>query len=142
MPGLLAQPAGGAGPDFLGRYDAALERFRAGDYAPAQTALENLLGSDDLRADYQDNCYFWIGECQYARKNYLDALASFFKVLEFPWPNKDADARMKIALCWFNLGDRPRACLEAGALAAREPDGPFAARARRLMELACADADR
>jgi len=139
-----ARAAGGdaAVQDFVARYEAALDAFQAGAYVDARAAFERLLAAADLRSDYQDNCYFWIGECRYAVKDYLGALACFFKVLEFPWPNKEADARMKIALCWFNLGDRGRACLEARTLAERAPDGPFAERARRLTELACGDAAR
>jgi TolA-binding protein len=133
-----AEPGGEA--TFVERYEATLESFRRGDYGEAQAGFQQLLGAPDLRSDYQDNCYFWIGECQYARRDYLDALASFSKVLEFPWPSKEIDARMKIALCWFNLGERARACLEADALVARDPEGPFAVRARRLAELACSDA--
>ncbi len=123
--------------DFNARYDAALQLFQSGQYAVAVLAYQDLLLAEDLRPTYADNCYFWMGESYYAQKLWLDASACFFKVLEFPWPNKEEDARMKLALSWFNLGDRPRACAEISSLLNLFPQTRFQKRAAKLQTLAC-----
>jgi TolA-binding protein len=123
--------------NFNQRYDQALQLFNAAQYKPAVQAYRALLMAPDLRPSYADNCYFWMGESYYAQKLWLDASTCFFKVLEFPRPNKEEDARMKLALSWYNMGDRPRACAEASSLLHLFPDSHFTKRARSLQALAC-----
>jgi TolA-binding protein len=118
----------------LARYEQALASFNAGRSTQARTQFEQLLRRADLPEDLRDNGVFWLGECWYAERAWLDALACFLKVLEHPGSNKEEDARLKIALCWQNLKEPERACAEARALLARFPAGEAAPRARRLLE--------
>lgn len=122
----------GASPTF--RYDAAVASFNAGRHQAAGRDFEALLRDPALPDDLRDNCMYWLGESHYARRQWLDALACFQKVLEHVQSNKEEDARLKIALCWLNLGDTGRACREARALVERFPDCEAAPRARRLLE--------
>jgi TolA-binding protein len=123
--------------DFDTRYAAALQSFKSAEYDEARAQFQALLQSPDLRPSFSDNCYFWMGESYYAQKSWLDAATCFFKVLEYPRSNKEEDARMKIALCWFNLGDRARACTESQSLLTQFPYTHFARRAHQLVELSC-----
>lgn len=123
--------------EFDSLYQVSLEAFRAGRYADADRGFSTLLLNPHRRSEYLDNLYYWLGECRYADQAWLDAMSCFLKVLEFPWPGKEESARMKIALCWQNLNEPARACAEATTLKDRFPDGEYAARAERLMQLAC-----
>jgi len=135
---LVFLPAGElCAQEFDVRYQAALHAFDTQEYDQAQNMFQNLLQSSDLRPSYSDNCYYWMGECSYAKKEWLDAITFFFKVLEYPRSNKEEDARMKIALSWFNLGERPRACAEVQSLLTLFPETNFAYRATQLAELSC-----
>lgn len=118
----------------LAQYEQALASFNAGRADRARGQFEDLLQRTDLPEDLRDNCSFWLGEAWYAKRAWLDALSCFLKVLEQPESNKEEDARLKIALCWQNLGEPQRACAEARALLGRFPDGEAAPRARRLLE--------
>lgn len=118
----------------LARYEQALASFNEGRQQRAQRQFQDLLQRADLPIDLQDNCSYWLGESRYAQRAWLDAMACFLKVLEHPQSNKEEDARLKIALCWQNLGDPARACREARALLGRFPSCEAAPRARRLLE--------
>lgn len=118
----------------LARYEQAVADFDAHRLDQARRAFEKLLQDASLPADLQDNCFYWLGESHYAREAWQDALGCFLKVLEHPDSNKEEDARLKLAMCWQNLGERGRACSEARALLGRFPSGPNAQRARRLLE--------
>jgi TolA-binding protein len=118
----------------LAQYEQALASFNAGRAERARAQFEGLLTRPDLPLDLRDNCSYWLGEAWYAQKAWLDALACFLKVLEQADANKEEDARLKIALCWQNLGEPERACTEARTLLGRFPTGESAPRARRLLE--------
>ncbi len=134
----VALPAkAGTEASFDSLYQQALGQFRAGEYANAEEGFSALLTGPERNSKLLDNCYYWLGECRYADQAWLDALSYFYKVLEFPWPGKEEASRLKIALCWQNLGDSERACLEARALFELFPEGEYEARAKRLAELAC-----
>jgi TolA-binding protein len=118
----------------LARYEQAVADFDAHRNDRARKSFESLLQDASLPADLQDNCYYWLGESHYAREAWQDALGCFLKVLEHEESNKEEDARLKLALCWQNLGERDRACSEARALLGRFPAGASAPRAKRMLE--------
>jgi TolA-binding protein len=119
----------------LAQYEQALESFNAGRAERAGEQFQDLLARADLPEDLRDNCSFWLGEARYSKRAWLDALSCFLKVLEHTGSNKEEDARLKIALCWQQLGEIERACAEARTLLGRYPDGSSAPRVRRLLEL-------
>lgn len=122
------------GNTVLARYEQAVADFDANRQNKARKSFESLLQDSALPVDLQDNCYYWLGESHYAQGAWQDALGCFLKVLEHEQSNKEEDARLKLALCWQNLGEGHRACAEARALLERFPGGVTAARARRLVE--------
>lgn len=130
---VLAAPAL-KGDTALARYEQAVADFDAKRRDRARKGFESLLQDPGLPADLQDNCYYWLGESHYARGAWQDALGCFLKVLEHELSNKEEDARLKLALCWQNLGERDRACAEARALLGRFPGSDAAPRAKRLLE--------
>ncbi len=133
----VAQPVEEDSTTVVSRYEQALALFERGAYAKSKAVLEQLSTDTDLSPGLLDNCYFWIGECYYAEEAYLDAIACFFKVLDYPRANKAEAAHMKIALAWYNLGERDKSCRETRRLIRLHPEGEYLARARRLQRLVC-----
>jgi tetratricopeptide (TPR) repeat protein len=122
-------------PDLM--YKSALAKFELSEYDSARVILESLIRDNTVRPNLADNCYYWIGECYYAKRAFLDAISCFYKVLEFPRANKAESARMKIALAWYNLGDKEKSCAEVNAILKIYPESEFRKRALRLKGLAC-----
>lgn len=62
-------------------YDTAMESFRTGDFAAAQSALRQFV----LRfrnSGYTPSALFWLGNAQYAVKDYKESMANFQQMLK------------------------------------------------------------
>ena len=57
-------------------FEAALAVFRKGDFAAAQTAFVDFLNRYSA-SGYRSSALFWLGNAQYATKDYKDAQANF-----------------------------------------------------------------
>ncbi len=137
LPVLLLVVAGWAAEAFQSDYERAVNLFNHQQYTEARGILQDLLRREDRKSSLLDNCYFWMGECYYAEKAWLDALACYFKVLDYPRANKAEASRYKIARSWFQLGEREKACAETQTLLEMYPAGEFHERATRLTRLVC-----
>jgi TolA-binding protein len=85
-----------------GRYDQAMEGF--------QQILEYPISQRDPGYELKDNAQYWMAECYYAQKKYVQALAEFQKVKDrFPEASKVFDAELKIAYTYCKLGRIPEA---------------------------------
>lgn len=86
-------------------FDAALAVLRKGEFAPAQTAFQ------DFTKRYPDSGYkapvlFWLGNSQYALKNYRDAIVNFKALLSLaPDHLRAPEASLSIANCQIELKD-------------------------------------
>lgn len=93
----------------VGDYDRAMDIYRDGRYADAESAFEAIV-SDHPNHDYADNALYWQGEAAYDQAHYADALAAFTAVVErYGGGGKAADALLKIGLCYGRLGDTANA---------------------------------
>ena len=57
-------------------FEAALAVMRKGEFAPAQTAFSNFLKRYP-QSGYKAPALFWLGNAQYALRNYRDAITNF-----------------------------------------------------------------
>jgi tol-pal system protein YbgF len=86
-------------------FDAALAALRKGDFAPAQAAFL------DFNKRYPDSGYkpsslFWIGNAQYALRNYREAIVNFRAMLALaPDSTRAPEAVLSIANCQIELKD-------------------------------------
>jgi tol-pal system protein YbgF len=62
-------------------YDAAMETFRKGDFATAQLALAAFV-QRYRTSGYGPSALFWLGNAQYANKDYKDSMANFQQMLK------------------------------------------------------------
>ena len=86
-------------------FDAALARFRAGEFAPAAVALAEFIRRNP-QSGYVPSALFWLGNAQYATRDYKEAIQNF-RTLSNAAPNypRLADAWLSMANCQIELKD-------------------------------------
>jgi tol-pal system protein YbgF len=86
-------------------YDAAMATFRKGDFAASQLVFVEFLNRYS-KTGYRPSALFWLGNAQYATKDYKDALASFRAlVAAAPDHQRVSEAVLAIANCQLELKD-------------------------------------
>jgi tol-pal system protein YbgF len=130
------KPTGVKGKKLETRYGAAIELYRAAQYAEAEAEFESI-ANEFPKSDYADNAWYWKGEAAYDQEHFSDALAAFTAVVErYGGGNKAPDALLKIGLCYDKLGDRANARDVLSQLVSAYPGATASDIARaRLAEL-------
>jgi tetratricopeptide (TPR) repeat protein len=86
-------------------FDTALAVFRTGDFASAQTSMLNFLRRYPT-SGYAASSLFWIGNAQYATKDYKESVANFRKLLNIaPQHARAPEAMLAISNCLVELKD-------------------------------------
>jgi tol-pal system protein YbgF len=86
-------------------FDAALGVFRSGQFAQAQTAFADFVKRYP-QSGYTPSALFWLGNAQYATRNYNEAIANFRSMLSLaPDHAKAPEAVLSIANCQIELKD-------------------------------------
>jgi tol-pal system protein YbgF len=94
-----------ADPKEKADFDAALGVFRAGQFAQAQTAFADFVKRYP-QSGYNASALFWLGNAQYATRNYNEAIANFRSMLTLaPDHAKAPEAVLSIANCQIELKD-------------------------------------
>lgn len=92
-------------PDERNQYEAAIGLVRRGDFAEAVAALNAFL-KRYTASGYTDSVRFWLGNAQYGKRDYKDAIATF---KAFIAGNADhpraAEALLALANCQIELKD-------------------------------------
>lgn len=117
-------------------YEAAMDVFRKGDFAAAQVAL----GQFVLRyrqSGYVSSALFWLGNAQYANKDYKDALSNFQQMLKAaPTHARAPEAMLAISNVQIELKDLKGARKTMDGLVKAYPASEAATTARdRLARL-------
>ncbi len=89
-------------------YEEALIDFRARRYDSAIQKLEGLLNAG-VEQRYADNCHYWLGESNFAKRNFSRAIGNFESVLSMRTSEKKGDAQYMVARCYEQLGNRTEA---------------------------------
>jgi tol-pal system protein YbgF len=86
-------------------FESALAIFRSGDFAGAQTALVSFAHRHP-KSGYNSSVLFWLGNAQYATRDYKEAIANFRSVLtDTPDHLRAPEALLSIANCQIELKD-------------------------------------
>ncbi|MDZ7862026.1 tol-pal system protein YbgF [Acidovorax sp.] len=86
-------------------FEAALAIFRAGKFPEANQAFGNLIRQYP-RSGYVPSARFWLGNGQYAARDYKDAINNFKALLaEAPTHARAPEAALSIANCQVELKD-------------------------------------
>jgi tol-pal system protein YbgF len=87
------------------QFDNALAVFRTGDFAAAQSNLSGFLLSHPS-SGYAPSALFWLGNAQYATKDYKESMLNFRKLLNIaPLHTRAPDAMLAISNCLIELKD-------------------------------------
>lgn len=112
-------------------YEAALNLLQRGRTDEARVRFDGFLG-DYPNSSLVPNALYWKGEALYAQRRYADAIVAFKEVTaRFPKHHKAADALLKIALTYKQLGDDENVRFHLKALREDHPDSPAARLARQ-----------
>ncbi|MEY3778722.1 MAG: tol-pal system protein YbgF [Betaproteobacteria bacterium] len=86
-------------------YEAALAVFRTGDFAAAQNVFLAFLRRYPT-SGYASSTLFWLGNAQYATKDYKESIVNFRKLLSIaPQHTRAAEAMLAISNCLVELKD-------------------------------------
>ncbi|HKJ69703.1 MAG TPA: tol-pal system protein YbgF [bacterium] len=119
--------------EYKNLYQRAYELYRQKNY---QQAIPEFIRVIDARpdGDLSDNAQYWIGECYYGMQNFNRAIVEFEKVFTFKNSNKDADAQLKLGLCYLNLGQREKAREEFQRLVDFYPNSEYRSVATKYLQ--------
>lgn len=92
----------------MGSYESALQLFKGKRYDDAIVTLQNMI-SAGVSQNLEDNCHYWIGESNFGKKNYQEAMKHFEMVFQYKNSEKLADAQYMLAQCYERTGDKARA---------------------------------
>ncbi|MDO8387117.1 MAG: tol-pal system protein YbgF [Polaromonas sp.] len=86
-------------------FEAALAVMRKGEFGPAQTAFSNFLKRYP-QSGYKAPALFWLGNAQYALRNYRDAITNFRTLVATDTEHVRApEAVLAVANCQVELKD-------------------------------------
>lgn len=95
-------------------FDAALNKFRSNDYAGAQAGLQGFLQKHP-RSSRRIAALYWLGNADYALRNYRNAMRSYRAVVaQAPQHERAPEALLALSACQVELQDTAgaRATLE------------------------------
>jgi tol-pal system protein YbgF len=117
-------------------YDAAMEKFKSGDYKAAAAALHDFVKRHPESA-YAANAQYWLGNAYYAQRDYKNAIAAQEVVAStYAQSAKAPDAMLNIASSYTELKDKKNAKKALQQLVTKFPDSSAAAAAKdRLATL-------
>lgn len=117
-------------------YEAAMASFRAGDFAAAQSGYLGLI-SRYPKSGYLPSALFWLGNAQYALRDYKEAISNFRIMLSADSDHLRApEAMLSIANCQIELKDLRAARKTLEDLTKRYPQSEAAVAAKdRLARL-------
>ncbi len=108
---LEPQKASVDGKDFMAdaeeirQYEAAMAQVRSGDFAAAATSLA-VFRSRYPASGYGQSVLFWLGNAQYGKRDYVEAISSFRGFAgSYPGDLRAPEALLAVANCHFELKD-------------------------------------
>lgn len=113
--------------------ESAYNVFKSGNQADASKALREFIKKYPGSV-HVPNATFWLGEAQYALKEYKGALSTFQGLLkDYPRAPKVADTYLNVAECNRVLKQRDEMKKTLKQLIAKYPDSEAAAKAKKLL---------
>jgi len=115
-------------------YERAFNMLKQGRYDLAISLFDAFLETYP-NASYADNAQYWVGEANYAKRNFKEALAEFKKVIDlYPNSPKRADALLKMGYTYGELGDKRSALQTLNTIVKLFPDTTAARLAQKRIQ--------
>jgi tol-pal system protein YbgF len=114
-------------------FEAALAAFRKGDFLAAQTAFSDFLRKYPS-SGYRPSALFWVGNAQYANRDYRGAIGNFRALLQqAPDHPRAPEAVLSIANCQIELKENANARRTLDELVKAYPQSEAAVAARERL---------
>lgn len=114
-------------------FDAALAIFRKGEFANAEVVFVDFINRYP-QSGYRPSALFWLGNAQYATKDYKDALVNFRNLVsQAPDHLRAPEALLAIANCQLEIKDTKGARKTLEDLMASHPSTEAAAAAKERL---------
>jgi tol-pal system protein YbgF len=111
-------------------YEAVLSIFRKADFAGAQVGFVEFL-TRYPKTGYRPSALFWLGNAQYATKDYKEALQNFKALIAYsPDHSRVPEAMLSIANCQFEMKDTKSARKTLDELIKDHPNSEAASAAK------------
>ena len=122
-----------ARPDEKRDYEAALDLFRKGEFSEAAAAFQSFQRRYP-GSGYNEAVLYWLGNAQYGKRDYKDAMASFRNLVALaPTHPRTPEALLSVAMCQIELKDRPGARKTLEELIKTHPQSEAAAEAKERL---------
>jgi len=116
-------------------YDAALDQFKAGNYAGAIAGF-NAVVKANPKGLLAPSAYYWIGNAQFAQRDYRGAIATQRQLVsQFPANPKVPDALLNIATSQFELNDAAASRRTLEDLISKFPQSDAAIKAKQRLAI-------
>jgi TolA-binding protein len=115
--------------DAMAAYEDALKTFQGKSYDDTISKLQAMVDGG-VPDDLADNCQYWLGEANFGKKNYEEAIKHFEQVLQFKKSEKMADAHYMIAQSYDRLGNKAKAKEEYETVVKDFPTSRLVAKAK------------
>ena len=114
-------------------FEAALATFRKGEFVAAQSAFSEFVRRYP-QSGYRPTALFWLGNAQYANRDYKGAIANFRALLaQAPDHPRAPEAVLSIANCQIELKDNPGARRTLDELVKAYPQSEAAVAAKERL---------
>ena len=122
-----------ADPNESREFEAALAAFRKGDFPAAQTAFTDFIRRYP-QSGFRPTALFWLGNAQYANRDYRGAIGNFRALLTAaPDHPRAPEAVLSIANCQIELKDNPAARRTLDELVKTYPQSEAASAAKERL---------
>lgn len=123
-----------ATPQERAAFEAALQMFRGGDFPAARKAFAAFVNAYP-QSGYMPSARFWLGNTQYAGRDYKEAVANFRAVMRAgPAHERASEAALSLANCLVEMKDTKGAKQTLESLILDYPDSDAANTARERLK--------
>jgi len=118
--------------DFKEEYQIGIQKYNEKAYSEAIDIFASLLATDPANK-LASNCQYWIGECEYASKNFDKAIAAFERALQYTNSPKADDALIMLGKSYRQMSQNEIAIQYFQRLLTEYPDSEYAALAQKYL---------
>ena len=132
-PSMKKAPAGTSTSEDVQHYEGAIGLAKEKKFKEAIEEFKALLDTG-IKADYADNCHYWIGLCYFGLRDYKTAIDHFKDVEKFKVSEKKDDSQFMIAQSYERMGNRQQSQAEYRKFVEMYPNSEYLKRAQAKLK--------
>jgi len=132
-PSMRKAPAGTSTNEDIQHYEGAVGLAKEKKFKEAIEEFKALLDAG-IKADYADNCHYWIGLCYFGLRDYKTAIEHFKDVERFKVSEKKDDSQFMIAQSYERMGNRQQSQAEYRKFIEMYPNSEYLKRAQARLK--------